>query len=66
MLISLNADINIIDKNGNIQSIYTHYDSYPEYVLPILKKYYKDAKSVDKIVAKGDSRGIDKPTDMEF
>ena len=60
------GQVGIIDKNGNIQSIYTHYDSYPEYVLPVLKKYYKDAKSVEKIVAKGDSRGIDKPTDMEF
>lgn len=60
------GQVGIIDKNGNIESIYTHYDSYPENVLPVLKKYYKDAKSVEKIVAKGDSRGIDKPTDMEF
>jgi hypothetical protein len=60
------GQVGIIDKNGKIKSIYTHYDSYPENVLPILKKHYKDAKSVEKIVAKGDSRGLDKPSDMEF
>ena len=33
-----------IDKKGNIESIYTHYDSYPENVLPFLKKGYKGGK----------------------
>jgi hypothetical protein len=48
-----------IDKSGNITSIYTHYDSYPENVLPIIKKSFAKGKNVDDVIAKGDCSGLD-------
>lgn len=48
-----------IDKSGNISAVYTHYDSYPENMLPIIKKSFKNAKNVDAVIAKGDNSGLD-------
>ena len=52
-----------IDKKGNITSIYTHYDSYPENMLPIIKKSFKNSKSVDAVIAKGDCSGLETSID---
>ena len=60
------GQVGIIDKKGNITSIYTHYDSYPEHVLPVIKKHYKNAKAVNNLVAKGNSSGIDAIDKMNF
>lgn len=56
----------IIDKKGNIQSVYTHYDSYPEYMLPTIKKNYKNSKAVQSVLAKGDNSGLDALDKMNF
>ena len=56
-----------IDKKGNIVSIYTHYDSYPENVLPLIKKGYKAGKNVDAVIKGGNSSGLEAtPADMNF
>jgi len=56
-----------IDKKGNIVSVYTHYDSYPENMLPLIKKGYKGGKNVDDVIAKGDSSGLEASVDkMNF
>ena len=56
-----------IDKKGNIVSIYTHYDSYPENVLPLIKKGYKGGKNVDAVIKGGNSSGLEAtPADMNF
>ena len=56
-----------IDKKGNIVSVYTHYDSYPENMLPLIKKGYKDGKNVDDVIAKGDNSGLEATVDkMNF
>ena len=56
-----------IDKKGNITSIYTHYDSYPENMLPIIKKSFKNPKAVDAVIAKGDCSGLEDNIDkMNF
>ena len=56
-----------IDKKGNIVSVYTHYDSYPENMLPLIKKGYKDGKNVDDVIAKGDNSGLEASVDkMNF
>ena len=60
------GQVGIIDKKGNIQSVYTHYDSYPDWVLPTIKKHYKDAKAVRDLIAKGDNSGLDAPGKMNF
>jgi len=48
-----------IDKKGNILAVYTHYDSYPENMLPIIKKAYKKVEDVDAVIAKGDNSGLE-------
>ena len=48
-----------IDKAGNITSVYTHYDSYPENMLPIIKKSFKGGKNVDTVIDKGANSGLD-------
>ena len=55
-----------IDKAGNISAVYTHYDSYPEWVLPVIKKNYKNSKAVDAVIAKGDNSGLDVIDKMNF
>ena len=47
-----------IDKNGNIQSVYTHYDSYPEHMLRMIKRNYKNGQGVDDVIKKGDNSGL--------
>ena len=49
-----------IDRKGNITSVYTHYDSYPEHMLPIIKATFKGGKNVDDVIAKGDNSGLEK------
>ena len=57
----------MIDKKGNIQSVYMHYDSYPENILPIIKKGYRNAKKVQAVIDRGDTSGLDKTVDtMNF
>lgn len=48
-----------IDKKGNITSVYTHYDSYPENMLPLIKKGYKGGKNVDAVIKAGDCSGLE-------
>ena len=48
-----------IDNKGNITSVYTHYDSYPDNMLPIIKKSFKGGKNVDTILSKGANSGLD-------
>ena len=56
-----------IDKKGNIESIYTHYDSYPENILPLLKKGYTGGKNVDAVIKGGNSSGLENtPGEMNF
>lgn len=52
-----------IDKRGNITSVYTHYDSYPENMLPIIKKSFDKGQNVDDVLAKGDNSGLDTDVD---
>jgi len=55
-----------IYKNGEIRSVYTHYDSYPENMLPIIKKAYKKG-NIDDIISKGDNSGLEAKIDkMNF
>lgn len=49
-----------IDRKGNITSVYTHYDSYPEHMLPIIKATFKGGKNVDDVIAKGNNSGLEK------
>jgi hypothetical protein len=45
------SQVGKIDKNGNITSVYVHWDGYPDNMLPKVKKY--DAKGVDELIKLG-------------
>ena len=53
------SQIGKIKKNGKITSVYMHYDGYPENMLPIIKKGYKDGKAVDLLLKKGGGSGLE-------
>lgn len=53
------AQIGKIKKNGKISSVYMHYDGYPDNMLPIIKKGYKDGKAVDLLLKKGGGSGLE-------
>ena len=56
-----------IYKTGEIRSVYTHYDSYPENMLPTIEKGYKKGKDVDAVISKGDNSGLEvSPDKMNF
>ena len=57
-----------IDKGGNIVSVYTHYDSYPENMLPLIKKgYMKGGSPLDAVIDGGNSSGLESdPSKMNF
>jgi hypothetical protein len=47
------SQVGKIDKNGNITSVYVHWDGYPDNMLPKVKKY--DAKGVGELIKLGKS-----------
>ena len=57
-----------IDKRGNIESVYTHYDSYPENMLPLIKKtYLKGGSPLNMVLKNGDNSGLEAdPSGMNY
>jgi hypothetical protein len=57
-----------IDKRGNIESVYTHYDSYPENMLPLIKKtYLKGGSPLNMVLKNGDNSGLESdPSGMNY
>jgi len=62
------GQIGKIDKRGNITSVYMHYDSYPENVLPLIKKtYLKGGSPLNIVLKNGDNSGLEAdPTGMNY
>ena len=61
------SQIGKIKKNGKITAVYMHYDGYPDHMLPIIKKGYKDGKAVDLLLKKGGGSGLEvKIDDINF
>jgi len=50
-----------INKKGDIQAVYMHYDGYPENMLPLIKKGYSGSKrkNVDVVIQNGAGSGLD-------
>ncbi len=51
---STSAFIGIVNKNGSVESIYTHMDGYPEHHGPILLKHYKTEVKARSLLKLGD------------
>ena len=47
------SQIGIINKRGKIESVYMHYDGYPDHMLPVIKKSYMNVGAVKNILKKG-------------
>lgn len=57
-----------IDKRGNIESVYTHYDSYPDNMLPLIKRtYLKGGSPLNMVLKNGDNSGLEAdPSGMNY
>jgi hypothetical protein len=51
---STNSRIGILHKNGTTETIYCHFDGYPEHHEPILRTYYNSIDKVKALIALGD------------
>ena len=61
------SQIGIINKRGKIESVYMHYDGYPDHMLPTIKKGYRDGKNVSLLLKKGGGSGLDAdPSKINF
>ena len=47
------SQIGLINKRGKIESVYMHYDGYPDHMLPTIKKGKYDAGTVKTLLKKG-------------
>ena len=47
-----------INKKGNIESAYVHYDGYPENVKPLLIKHYTDKKKIADLMKLAKVAGV--------
>ena len=47
------SQIGVINKRGKIESVYMHYDGYPDHMLPTIKKGYMNVGTVKTLLKKG-------------
>lgn len=62
---STRSEICIVDKNGKVRGIYCHFDGYLSGVGKTLKNYYKDEKTVNKLIDLGDISTLGKKIDPD-
>lgn len=53
------SQIGIISKRGKIESVYMHYDGYPDHMLPTIKKGYMNSGTVKYLLKKGGGSGLE-------
>ena len=51
---STNSRIGILHEDGTTETIYCHWDGYPEHQMPILTKHYNTIEKVMALLALGD------------
>ena len=62
---STRSEICIVDKNGKVRGIYCHFDGYLSGVGKTLKNYYKDEKTVNKLIDLGAISSLGKKIDPD-
>ena len=61
------SQIGIISKRGKIESVYMHYDGYPDHMLPTIKKGYMNSGTVKFLLKKGGGSGLEAdPSKINF
>ena len=66
---STHANIAILKPNGDIQSIYCHFDGYPQHVGQILHDHYNHQERVEQLIALGNISCLGeklKPSELEI
>ena len=53
------SQVGIISKRGKIESVYMHYDGYPDHMLPTIKKGYMNSGTVKYLLKKGGGSGLE-------
>ncbi len=56
---STNARVGILNEDGTITSIYTHWDGYPSHHAPILRENYGNEDKVRALMELGDLSELD-------
>lgn len=51
---STTARLGLLQPNGTVESIYLHFDGYPDRVLPLLNKNYNSVEKVQRLLDHGD------------
>ena len=61
------SQVGIISKRGKIESVYMHYDGYPDHMLPTIKKGYMNSGTVKFLLKKGGGSGLEAdPSKINF
>ena len=61
------SQVGIINKRGKIESVYMHYDGYPDHMLPTIKKGYMNPGAVKFLLKKGGGSGLEAdPSKINF
>lgn len=61
------SQVGIISKRGKIESVYMHYDGYPDHMLPTIKKGYMNPGTVKFLLKKGGGSGLEAdPSKINF
>lgn len=66
---STHANIALLKPNGDIQSIYCHYDGYPQYVGKILNEHYNNQERVEQLITLGNIEALGEklePSELEL
>ena len=66
---STHANIALLKPNGDIRSIYCHYDGYPQYVGQILQEHYNNQERVEQLIALGNIEALGEklePSELEL
>lgn len=60
---STQSTINVKMTNGDIKSIYCHFDGYPEHHVPILLDHYDSQEKAEELIALGNIKILGKSTE---
>ena len=59
------SNIGIVKENGSIETIYCHWDGYPEWVGVQLALNYKDVETVKELISYGDRSSLNATPDFK-
>jgi hypothetical protein len=55
---STRANVGVLQNDGTVKVIYSHWDGYPDYLLKTLKKYHNSLEKATALISLGDASYI--------